>query len=312
MKARLWILGFFLLATLLPRTRIEAAQDSQRLDRSMGVHSYPIRIFYADGQERVAHKIADICETSIPELAEALGLGDVSPFQIQVVGNFKANAGGTMNDLPAWGVAFAFMKSQVMLIDAKRATQAWNTLEKVVPHELSHLLLAQRVGLKPMPLWFVEGLAEWQAGQWSLLENWYLMEAVWTGRAIPLSTIERVFPREERQASEAYRIAYIAFTFRLGKEVDRLPVFMNRLARADSFEEAFQEFWGESLGDFYIRFQRELDRRYTTRFMIFQSGPLFTLVAVAVILIFIRLKIRNRRKLKRMEMIERGLSLDDD
>ncbi len=312
MKSHGRIFILFIIMAVLLAPRPAPAQDRQQFGRSMDVRSFPIRIFYSDGNERVARKIADICESSIPGIAEALGLGEVLPLQIQVVSNFKAYRAGSLNDLPSWGVAFAFMQSQVMLIDAKRATKAWNTREKVVPHELSHLLLAQRIGLRPMPLWFIEGLAQWQAGQWSLLEGWYLMEAVWTGKAPPLGRIERVFPREDALAREAYRVAYTAFTFRFGGEFERLPEFLDRLQGTDSFEEGFAQFWDESLDDFYIRFHREMARRYSPRLMIFQTGPLFTIAAFVFILIFIRVKIRNRRKLKQMEMAERGFSLDDE
>jgi len=309
-RGRLSVLFIIMAVMLMPRPA--PAQDRQQFGRSMDVRSFPIRIFYSEGNERVARKITDICESSIPEIAGALGLDEVLPLQIQVVSNFKTYRAGSLNDLPSWGVAFAFMQSQVMLIDAKRATKAWNTLEKVVPHELSHLLLAQRIGLKPMPLWFIEGLAQWQAGQWSLLEGWHLMEAVWTGKAPPLGRIEHVFPREEILAREAYRVAYTAFTFRFDGEFELLPEFLDGLKRTDSFEESFAIFWDESLDDFYIRFHREMERRYSPRLMIFQTEPLFTIAALLFILIFVRVKLRNRRKLKQMEMAERGLSVDDE
>ncbi len=296
-------------AILAPVTAAGAGQFD--LEHSIPVRSYPVRVFYSEKNKKIAHRIAEICEERIPVLAGALGLNAVAPFQIQVIPDLKPYQRRAQNDLPTWGIAFAFMESQVMLVDAKRAASAWNSLEKVIPHELSHLLLAQRVAPVPMPLWFVEGLAQWQAGQWSVLENWRLMNAVWSGKTPSLGRIAAAFPAAEMQARDAYRISYAAFTFRFENGLEELPQFLSLLAETRSFTDAFVAQWNESIIEFYVRFHETVQKRYHSRLLIFQTGPLFTIIAVLFLFIFIRVKLRNRRKLKKMERSELGLSLDD-
>jgi hypothetical protein len=276
-------------------------------DQSIGLKKYPVQILYAQKNERIAQRIAEICEESIPAMALELGLDDVGPFQIQVIPDFKPYRLSTRNDLPRWGVAFAFMESQLVLVDAKRAANRWNSLEKTIPHELSHILLAQRVGPIAFPLWFVEGLAQWQAGQWSLVESWWLMDAVWTGRAPALGQIARGYPRDESPAKDAYRISYAAFTFLFKNPKEELPMFLDQVRASGSFDEAFAVFCKEDIYSFYLRFHTSIQKRYSSRLLIFQSGPLFSVAAVVFIIVFIRIKIRNRRKLKQMERSEMGL-----
>jgi len=276
-------------------------------DQSIELKTYPVQILYSKKNEKIARRIAEICEESVPGMARQLGLTEIGPFQIQLIPDFKPYRLNTRNDLPGWGVAFAFMESQLVLVDAKRAANRWNSLEKTIPHELSHILLAQKVGAVPFPLWFVEGLAQWQAGQWSLAESWWLMDAVWTGRAPALGRIEAGYPQDEVPAKDAYRISYAAFTFLFGKHTDELPSFLDRVVAMGGFEEAFADYWHEDLQAFYLRFHSSIEKRYSSTLLVFQSGPLFSVAAVIFIIIFIRIKVRNRRKLKEMERSEMGL-----
>ena len=56
---------------------------------------------------------------------------------------------------------------------------------------------------------------------------------------------------------------------------------------------------------------RDLARKYASRLLLFQAGPLFSLVAVLFLFVFLRIKLRNRRKLERMERIDRGLAPEE-
>ena len=272
---------------------------------------YPITIEYKSDDQRVADKVSEICSQTIPELAAELGLGAVRPFHVYLIPKINVRKTDMGFRLPEWGVAFAFMDDQVMLVDVAKATSAWNTLERVIPHELSHLLVAQRIGHVRMPIWFTEGLAMWQSGEWSMLETWRLMEAVWGKRAPWLGQISNVLPSEEAKARDAYRVSYAGFTHLFGENLELLPGFLGEVSKTGDFSEAFSGYWGESEHQYYERFGEHLYRKYTTRLMIFQPGPLFSIMAVLFLLVFVRIKLRNRQKLKRMEEIERGLSADD-
>jgi hypothetical protein len=264
-------------------------------------------IEYRAQDKRVADRVAEICLESVPEIAAGLGLREVSPFRVFLIPDLE-EYGRRMNvKFPAWGVAFAFMESQVMLVDVKRASNAWNTLEKVIPHELSHILVAQRVGNIRMPVWFLEGLAQWQAHQWSIVESWRLMEAVWGNRAPYIGRIADGLPAEESSVREAYRVSYAAFQHRFDKQMDLVPEFLDEVAARGEFDQAFESFWGETQFDYYVRFSDHLVSKYRSGLMLFQTGPLFTLVAVLFVFVIFARWLRNRRRLREMEESERGL-----
>ncbi len=268
---------------------------------------FGVTIEFRAEDQRVAERVAEICSERIPELAKGLGLAEVGSFRIFLIPELE-EYGKRMNvQFPPWGVAFAFMEAQVMLVDVKRASNAWNTLEKVIPHELSHILLAQRVGDIRMPIWFLEGLAQWQAHQWSVVESWRLMEAVWGRRAPHLAQISDRLPPDETRVREAYRVSYAAFQHRFDREMDLVPLFLGEVAALGDFDKAFEVFWEETQVDYYVRFSGHLVSKYRSGLMLFQTGPLFTLLALLFVFVIIRTWLRNRRKLREMEESERGL-----
>lgn len=261
---------------------------------------YGAAIEYRAEDERVAAKVADICEGTLPALSRQLGLDAVQPFHVFLIPDMKAYEERMGLALPAWGVAFAFGSNQIMLVDVKRANGAWNSLDEVIPHELSHLLLAQRTGGVRMPLWFVEGLALWQAGEWSVLDNWRLMESVWTNEAVAIDRIVSAMPREENRARGAYRVSYAAFQERFDRHMELLPGFLDAVVREGDFGKAFEATWKESEAQYYARFTEHLESKYASRLMLFQAGPLFTLISILFVAAFAARWLKNRRKLKRM------------
>jgi hypothetical protein len=234
-------------------------------------------------------------------LTKELGVERIAPIRVFLIADMESFRAGRQLPLPRWGIAFALMEDQVMLVDVRRATEAWGTLARVIPHELSHLLLSQRLGGVKAPAWFVEGLAMWQAREWSPLETWRLMEAVWGHRTPDLGQIHASLPYDEASARDAYRVAYTGFTERFDGSAERLPAFLDAVARSGDFAAAFEAFWGETEDDYGARFDDALARRYTSRLLLFQTEPLFTLAAVLFVVVILSTYIRNRRKLKSLD-----------
>ncbi len=291
-------------AASLPREP-DPAPETKRLT----IDPWGIPIEYRASDQKVADKVGSILKQRIPELSSQLGLSTVEPFRVFLIPDIKVYEERIGLALPPWGVAFAFAGNQMMLVDVSRATTAWNSLEKVIPHEVSHLLLAQRTGGVPMPLWFVEGLAQWQAGEWSLVESWRLMEEVWSNRAASLDRMVSGLPAvEENGVRDAYRVSYAGFQYRFDEQMDRLSGFLAAVAREKDFGTAFESYWGESDRQFYDRFSDYLETKYRSRVLLFQTGPLFTIVSLLFLLVVLGTWIRNRRKLKRMEESERSWS----
>ena len=268
---------------------------------------YPVTVEYYPGGDKVAHKVLSICSATIPGLATELGLETIGSFRVLLIADMARFQERQGIRLPSWGIAFALMDSQIMLVDVMRANSSWNSLEKVIAHELSHLLVAQRVGAVRMPVWFVEGLAVWQAHEWSLLEGWRLMESVWTGHAPGLGQLVSSLPAEEGHVRDAYRVAYTGFVDRFHQEMNALPSFLGMVRDEGDFSVAFERLWQENEYLYYARFDQALYRKYRSKLLFFQTGPLFSVVAFLFLFVVLWIKLRNRRKLKRLDQAEQGV-----
>jgi hypothetical protein len=266
----------------------------------MRVPSHPVVIRYEEDDARVARRVVEICNDRLDGLSAQLGFDRSPPFEIDIVhdlGPYRRQLGA---ELPGWGVAFALMREGRMVVDVVRATQAWNSLEAVIPHEFSHLLVAARVRGTPLPIWFLEGLAQWQANEWTLVDSWQLMSAVWGNQAPKLWQIQDRYPSGEESARSAYRMSYVAFTTLFKDRAAELPAFLDEVRRLGDFDGAFERYFGEVPMSFYVRFQQRLESKYHSRLLVFQTGPLFSILAAAFLLLAIRYQVRKRRKLREM------------
>ena len=261
----------------------------------------PITINANARYHRVAEKIGRICETEGPRIARELGLTRIQPIQIDViddVGPYNLRYG----NLPEWGIAFAMLEENRIVVDVRRATREFNSLDEVVPHELSHLLVHQRAPDVNFPLWFLEGLAQWQAREWSVTDQWELVQGVWTHSSPRLSDMYGHYPVEETRAQQAYRVAYAGFTV-LFAEIgfDDLAPFLAEVERQHSFENGFRDYFGYSVGEYQAFFQDAFEKKYGSAWMALQSGPLLAFAAGLFLLVILRYWIRRRRKFARLD-----------
>ncbi|MCI0451243.1 MAG: hypothetical protein L0Z51_02495 [Candidatus Latescibacteria bacterium] len=263
---------------------------------------YPVTIRYEPRYSRVAEKVDAITREELPRLMSELGLSQLGPIDIVVTDDARDYDASLTDRLPNWGVAFAILDEQRILVDVQKATRAYNSLDEVVPHELSHLLVRQRVPHAQLPIWFSEGLAQWQAREWSLFDSWQLMQGVWTGSVPHVEDLARQYPTDETRAQDAYRISYAAFTD-LFSEVGftKLPEFLGAVEAGESFALGFSDYWGFTVADYAVYFQDDVEKRYRSKALAFQSGPLFGFAALVFVAVVIRQSIKRRRKFAQLE-----------
>jgi hypothetical protein len=181
-----------------------------------------------------------------------------------------------------------------------------NSLDHVVPHELSHLFIAQRAPGVRFPIWFLEGLAQWQAHEWSMIDSWQLMNAVWGNNVPDLLHLTDTYPFGEERARNGYRMSYAAFTDLFADRPEELPRFLDTVVELGHFDHAFAEYFGVEFPTYAVEFHHRLQSRYHSRLLVFQTGPLFSIMAVVFLFIGLRFYIRKKQRLREMEGIEEG------
>jgi hypothetical protein len=134
------------------------------------------------------------------------------------------------------------------------------------------------------------------------VDGWQLMNSVWSGAAPRLRDMTYSYPSDESRAQAGYRVSYAAFTelFSAGG-FEQLPLFLAEVDRQRSFETAFVDFWGFGPADYGAYFQDSIERRYHSKLLMLQSGPLLGFAALLFLIVIGRHVIRSRRKFRQLE-----------
>lgn len=149
------------------------------------VKSQHFLVTYADNDQAFAARVAQVAESRYNAIAEDLGYSRTSGFwtwdnRVRITIHPSAAAFRAAFQAPAWAAGGASSKRREI---AGCRTDGESFLSTVLPHEMAHLVLDEFVGVKRVPGWLAEGLAQWEqngrqcrlrlrdAGPWYALRN---------------------------------------------------------------------------------------------------------------------------------------------
>jgi hypothetical protein len=191
--------------------------DFQRIDEGGIALEFPASV-----RSRVETLVDDV-ESSRTRLSKDLGQSVLSNVYVRV-----ARGPDQMVELAPVGVppydyaaAMAYPSAHLILL-SMQAPITWEAtdLKELVRHELAHLALDEAVARHHVPLWFNEGLAMYESGE----ERWQrwrtLSLAAFGDRLLPLSDLDRGFPRDQAGVELAYAEAADVVRF-LARDSDR-------------------------------------------------------------------------------------------
>jgi hypothetical protein len=174
-------------------------------------------------------------------------------------------------------------------------------LSDVLTHELSHILLYRAAGQKPLPLWFIEGLAVHQAGEQRLSRVQTLWEAAVVDDILTTAELSQRFPTRPRQVNLAYAESADLVEYLLRSEANRtyLVSLLREVKQGRSFEQALLSAYGVDLPYLEHEWRRSLGERYRVLPMVLTGTALWGGIAVLVVIAFIRRRRDQRHKLSR-------------
>jgi len=116
--------------------------------------------------------------------------------------------------IPLWAAGAAFPEHNLIILRSPRAIQRGHIDPLAVfTHEFTHVALGIALRDTPVPVWLAEGLAMYEAREWTFDRTMVLIKAVLSGRLIPLKVLARSFPLEESDAELAYAESFMFISF---------------------------------------------------------------------------------------------------
>lgn len=130
------------------------------------VHAANSRILYEPGAEGFADKIADFFPTAVKRVEKGHFLPFKKPFKVYVCSTQQSNNAFIANPT-SYPIRGAALHGNLFIAPSAFSFKNMDTHRESLMHELSHLHLAQRLGIlksRRIPFWFTEGLADIIAG----------------------------------------------------------------------------------------------------------------------------------------------------
>jgi hypothetical protein len=172
--------------------------------------------------------------------------------------------------------------------------------------------LGQRLQGRRPPTWFVEGVAQLQAGEWNFGDTISLVQVASFGGLPRLSLLQAQFPAGGRSAELAYRVSRQAVLDieRQGSGRGGWRAVVEAMAQGQGFSQALVSVVGAGPAEFEAAVDNRLRIRYGWIAGVASASSLFTLMTLLFIVGGIRTRIRARQRLREMEEDEERFGSD--
>lgn len=268
--------------------------------------SYP-----PSANERVAPIIRD-ADAVKAQLVEALGQPVLERVEVRIALTTADMARLAPVHAPppeyASGVAYNGMHFVLISMLQPRGAEAVD-IEETFRHEMAHVALEDAVGGHHVPVWFNEGLAITLSNELAWARRETLMKATLQGTLIPLSDLDRSFPRENHDVSVAYAQAADFMQF-LQRRADhaRFVSMVERVKDGQPFDRAIADAYGSDLRKLEFQWRSELERRFSIIPALTGGGIIWVAVIGALVFAYVR---RRRRSKAILEKWEREEAIED-
>jgi hypothetical protein len=193
-----------------------------------------------------------------------------------------------------------------------------SSIKSVVSHEISHLVLAEKLQGHEPPLWLNEGLAVYMGEEPWFSRSERLLPLALSGRALRFRHLDDSFPEDEEGSAMAYAQSgdFVGFLFdEFGR--DAFLGYLDRLAAGQTSDEALQASFNSNLDQLEARWFAGARRRYGLIAVLSGGGFLWFLISLLFLLAYWRKRTetRRRRELERAYEVPYEVyrhDLDDD
>jgi hypothetical protein len=269
--------------------------------------------FDTNGRQSVVEKqLAAIADQRLDEVSRQLGLADLEQERILVrilYGDDELEAAMPNSAVTEWAAGIAFPAHNLILLKVDANTRS--EIQDVFHHEISHIVLGRAIGGKPLPHWFVEGVAVQQAGE-DLVGRWLRTAAAsLRDNMMPLDLLRPGFPSDGARVHLAYAqsSAFVGYLIR-EKRWSGLRRLIGLIRNGASFDQAFQRVFNAPVATLETQWRNDVERT-ASWIPLFADTTLWWTV-MTLLMIVSGLVIRQRNRLRMATMDQEVPRADDE
>lgn len=213
----------------------------------------------------------------------------------------------TGNSIPHWGEGVADPARSLIILKSLAMSEKRERIAKLVRHELTHVLIGQAVKRpNALPRWFNEGIAIYLSADEEFTAGEAISKALLTNSIVPLDEIDEVLKFHQTKAALAYEESYSFVLYLIEKHSFASIIHLvSGLADNNSFEEVFRQRLGADLFEEEFEWYEHIEEKYRWHFLVDFEVYLWVIILGTFLLVFIAVKLRNRRVLRHWEQEER-------
>lgn len=293
------LLFMFALASLQGANNLAAKPESPEYET---ISRGPVVVRYDPSRQKTALEVLRIAPGSIERLSSELGMKSAQgPIRIELPAFGKEPR--RRGKLPSWVAGYAISrKGTIVLVQGREPGYPYRSIRSLVEHELTHVLLYRAVMGRPIPKWFNEGIAMYEAREWVLADSYHTWVGMIFAGEIHLSRVSQMFGEGESRTRTAYALSYSFIRFlteRSGPDV--LRRIIHHIASGMNFHSAFREATGESVLVLEQRWRKRTELTYKWIPVVTSTTTLWLVITTLSLVVFLRKRQENRRLLEQWE-----------
>lgn len=267
----------------------------------------PFVIFYTENDKAFADETSSLLKIFYGELSKKIGLELNDTVRTFLCPSEKSFNELTDNLIPDWGEGVADPVQNVIILKSPSQMDDQNHFPKLVKHELVHILIGHSAkNPRDLPKWFNEGIASYLSADERVSSGEAISKALISDSIIPLDEIDGVLRFQRTKATLAYEESY-SFTAYLVENYgfENMVNLIQELQTEKTFAHVFRDVYGIDLFEAEIAWYQYMEKKYRWHFLLDFENYLWISILLLFILVFLAIKLRNRRTLKKWDEEER-------
>jgi len=242
-----------------------------------------------------APRVAALLDREVPRIAAIVGADDLRPIPVVIYADRQAMLKTAGLPIRSSIVALATLPAGIIHVDG---AERLASIEKVLPHEAAHVLIARAVGsaLPAVPLWLNEGIAEYAAGRTASQADPVWLRAIGQGKSLRLEELDHAIGQHGENAGLAYAQAASLVSFLVAQRGEGVITdLLHSIAASRDFEESLRQVTGWQPDEMEIAWRTAAARRWRWP-LLFQSQAVWLGLMVLLFLAGLARYLRQRRR----------------
>ena len=191
-----------------------------------------------DALENVANQTQELDLGRLVGIMHSIGIKDPGP-PIRVL--LLPDDSPSTRDVPPWVAGFFDSENDTVVVFPDRVgSYPYGSIERVLYHEITHVLVDRASENAEVPRWFNEGLAGLSEDSWGFQTQSRLAWHLLLGRPVTATQIEGMFRQGPQEVARAYTLADALVRNLIEQHGPFMPArIFSRMKQGESFETAF-------------------------------------------------------------------------